>query len=162
MFKKAERKNFTGNEIIDFAQDIYMTDLTMYECECDCDKCRMMCKAPCCGTVEEMQRLIDHGYGDRLMLDTWGGQPDMLKPALKGYEGQNAPWDVSSLEGCTFWKDGKCELHTLKLKPLGGRIATHDREKSIYEKFTDFMDENWEKGGAADILIERWENNLDL
>lgn len=39
--------------------------------ECSCDECRLMCQAPCCGTPEEMQSLIDAGYGNRLMHDNW-------------------------------------------------------------------------------------------
>lgn len=127
----------------------------MYANECECERCRIMCQYPCCGTVEEMRRLIQNGYGDRLMLDSWQDAPEMLKPALKGYENQSAPWDTGSIEGCTFWKDGKCELHALGLKPLGGRIATHDREKSVYDELENYLDEDWETQ-KADEIIEFW------
>ena len=70
--------------------------------ECDCEICSRMCTAPCCGTPEEMQNIIGAGYGDRLCLDEWPGEGTDLHPALKGFEGSEAPYHVRSEEGCTF------------------------------------------------------------
>ncbi len=99
--------------------------------ECSCEKCQQMCKRPCWGTPEDMQRIIDAGYGHRLMRDFWGASKDeeneytfILSPALKGHEGEKAPFYPRSPEGCTFWKDGLCELHDLGLKPIEGKLAT--------------------------------------
>lgn len=90
-----------------------------------------MCKRPCWGTPEDAKRLIDAGYGHRLTRDFWGSREDgvnvdthILCPALKGYEGTKAPFFPRSEEGCTFWKDGLCELHDLGLKPIEGKLAT--------------------------------------
>ncbi len=53
-----------------------------------CEKGMSFCKRPCWPTPEEAKRLIDAGYGDRLMMDFWAGNnPHMiLCPANPGYE----------------------------------------------------------------------------
>jgi hypothetical protein len=84
-----------------------------------------MCKdRPCWGTPEDIKKIIDAGFRDRLMFDYWSGDPDiyMLAPALVGYEGKNAPWWPNGK--CTFLdQNDRCELHDLNLKPLEGRVA---------------------------------------
>lgn len=89
---------------------------------CACERCRVMCEKPCWGTPDEIQRLIDAGFGDRLALDYWSGDETIyvLAPALKGHEGQEAPWTNWSQDGCTFWQDGLCQLHEMGLKPSEG------------------------------------------
>ncbi len=123
--------------------------------ECDCEKCSSMCHSPCCGTPEDMDKLMDAGYGDRLMYDDWPDGETMLKPALKGYGGERAPWEVSSLMGCTFWKKGKCELHSLGLKPSLGKLAIHDQPQEEKTEICEFIEESWKKKKAKKTL-ERW------
>ena len=95
---------------------------------CSCSKCGEMCNRPCWPTPDEAQKLIEAGYGDRLMLDYWvgdgyaGGDIRLISPANQGYEGKMAPsWPQGA---CTFYKDGLCGLHDLGLKPIEGRRAT--------------------------------------
>lgn len=123
--------------------------------ECDCDKCSRMCTAPCCGTIEDMQNLIDAGYGNRLMLDDWPDDNDIIKPAMKGHEGGKAPWDVRTEEGCTFWKDGKCELHQSGLKPTQGKLAHHDNDYFQLKEIENFISDSWGKDEAKEF-IEKW------
>lgn len=135
----------------------YIDKLGIAPSECACERCQSMCQAPCTGSVEDMERLIDAGYADRLMFDdlpSKGHPPDILKPALKGVEGGPAPWQTSSSEGCTFWKGGKCELHDLGLKPTLGRLAYHGKN-DFYDKYAKISSEDWATERAFD-LIERW------
>src|SRR5579863_7456826 len=103
---------------------------TLKESVCDCEKCRAMCRKPCWGTPEDISRLIQAGYGDRLMLEYWTGECDKKDiefpaPALKEFEGGTAPFIPKSEGGCTFWKDGLCELHEKGLKPTEARVVDH-------------------------------------
>jgi len=130
--------------------------------ECSCDRCQRMCHAPCCGSVEDMEKIMDAGYAKRLMFDDLpsirdGG--DFLKPALKGYEGERAPWHTESLHGCTFWKGGKCELHKRGLKPIQGKIAHHNGSKASGEEYAAISKADWEsERGLA--CIYRWKKEV--
>jgi hypothetical protein len=139
-------------------RDQEMHNLKMYEIECSCDICSSMCHCPCAPTVDEAEQLINAGYGNRLMLDdrSWG--PSMLKPAYKSLEGKPTPDIVLAYhpDGCTFWKDGLCELHNLNLKPLEGRLAYHERGRFNYEELQDFICDDWEKNPKAQVVIEKW------
>lgn len=114
-----------------------------------------MCHAPCCGTVEEMDRLIDEGFAGRLMLDDWDGQEDMIKPALFGSESERAPYEIRSILGCTFWKEGKCELHDLKLKPFQGRFASHANTNEQCDAIVEVIRETWISHRAGEV-IDKW------
>lgn len=129
--------------------------MKIIETECDCEECSRMCHAPCCGTPQEMNMLIENGYGDRLMYDDLPGGADLLKPALKGFEGKKSPWEVSSLEGCTFWKDGKCELHSLKLKPYQGRYTHHSLTDQQYGELGEYINDSWNSLEAKEV-IKKW------
>lgn len=90
---------------------------------CDCEKCRNQCHTPCLGTPDDIVRLIDAGYGDRVAITTWmagmliGVYPSpvlMIQPTL-----EDNGW-------CTFRRpDGLCELHDKGLKPTEGRLSHH-------------------------------------
>lgn len=137
----------------------YLNRLNVLPVECSCDQCKRMCRAPCCGSVEDIEKLIDAGYSDKLMFDDLPSSPDagdLLKPALKGYEGQQAPWEVRSLRGCTFWNaEGKCDLHEKGLKPIQGRIALHGNQHYDENIYIDLMKEDWGSQRAL-ALILRW------
>ena len=101
--------------------------------ECSCTVCRHMCeRRPCWGTPEDIKKILDYGFGLRLMRDYWSGgvntdvgSIDIISPAIVGCEGGSAPsWPSGR---CTFLTDeGLCELHDLGLKPIEGRAAHHD------------------------------------
>jgi len=127
----------------------YLSKLNVLPSECSCDKCKRMCHAPCCMSVEDAEKLLNAGYASRLMFDDLPSNPDtadFLKPALKGYEGEHSPWETSSLRGCTFWnEDGKCELHDKGLKPIQGRIAIHDNTNYDMNQLAGVLNERWKK-----------------
>lgn len=132
------------------------TKLKVLATECACERCSQMCQAPCCPTPEEVIVLIERGYAGRLMLDDWPGQADIVKPALKGHEGEKAPWSVKTLDGCTFWTaDGKCALHSRGLKPLQGRLAHHDLTDEENASIAEQIEEAWTTDKAAEV-IEAW------
>ena len=122
--------------------------------ECSCDRCKAMCTAPCCGKPEDFDKLIAEGYGSRLMIDDWPGDI-LIKPAMKGYEGQRAPWSTRLPQGCTFWKDGLCELHDSGLKPTQGKLCHHSYEGEENLAIADYIRKSWQ-GKKAKNLIAKW------
>lgn len=91
-------------------------------CECSCDKCKSQCHTPCLGTPEDIERLIKAGYGDRLALTEW------VAGVLMGLCDEPIQMIQARLEDngwCTFYHDGKCELHDKGLKPTEGRLSHH-------------------------------------
>lgn len=136
---------------------------------CSCDVCQHMCRLPCQGDVEDMTALIDAGYANRLSLDYLGYDTDdggtryvwMLVPALKGEEGKRTGIQRSSLRGCTFLGiQGLplCQLHTLKLKPLEGRLAHHHpmlRKPKDIVQMQSYIRSTWDTPEGA-ALIARW------
>jgi|SRR5580692_957370 hypothetical protein len=123
--------------------------------ECSCVKCSFMCQAPCCGTPDDIELLIEKGYANRLMFDDLPGGENMIKPALKGHEGKMSPWNTFSREGCTFWSDGKCELHTLGLKPSQGKLCHHSLSITENLEIGDFINESWENDKGIEV-INKW------
>jgi Fe-S-cluster containining protein len=123
---------------------------------CACGQCQEMCKnRPCWPTPDEAKKLIEAGYGSRLMDDYWVGEPDihLLCPAIKGFEGKGAPW--SPYGKCTFLTDeGLCEIH--HMKPVEGRKAMHQGKYNngihqavavLWEYYDPFIEEWREKYG---------------
>lgn len=123
--------------------------------ECKCVRCQSMCHAPCCGTPEDIENLIKNGYASRLMLDDWQTSDcnaDIIKPALKGSELQLAPWEVSSIAGCTFWKNGLCELHDSGLKPCQGKMALHEMTEKEGDQIGAYIKRSWETEKAKEVI----------
>jgi len=70
------------------------------ECQ-GCERGMKFCQRPCWPTPDEARRLIDAGYGDRLMMDFWAGSdPHMiLCPANPGYESKECEdFEMTRLE----------------------------------------------------------------
>lgn len=40
--------------------------------ECSCEKCKNLCRTPCLGTPEDINKLLEAGYGKRLNFDGYG------------------------------------------------------------------------------------------
>lgn len=88
---------------------------------CKCQKCKSQCRTPCLGTPQDIERLIDAGYGKRLAPTLWAAGMIMgickaPIPMIQAKAGE---------EWCTFYKDGLCELHEKGLKPTEGRLSHH-------------------------------------
>ncbi len=74
---------------------------------------------------------------------------------MEGPNGEEAPYETWSPRGCTFWKNGLCELHSLGLKPSQGKLAHHSLSENDCDEIGEFMNESWEKG-KGDKVIEKW------
>lgn len=90
-------------------------------CECKCSLCKMQCHTPCLGTPQDIGRLIDAGYTDKLAPTLWGagmimGVIDVPIPMIQAIAGE---------EYCVFFHSGLCELHDKGLKPTEGRLSHH-------------------------------------
>lgn len=103
------------------------------ESSCECQKCVNMCanSRPCWGTPDDIKKIIDAGYGNRLMTDWYSGESTnheeilLETPAIVGYEQSMAP--NYPIGRCTFLtENNKCELHDKGLKPIEGRMASCD------------------------------------
>lgn len=123
------------------------------ETQCQCDICVSMCNnRPCWPTPKEAEKLIDEGYGNRLMLDYFFGKEnsiDILSPASKGSEGISAP---HLPQGCTFFDGRSCELHDKGFKPLEGRVdSCKNDDNSVHEDIVEMWDSD-----EGRIVVERW------
>lgn len=104
--------------------------------ECSCINCQNMCRIhPCTTTPNDVERLIEAGYIERLSLDYFDlEEPEpylpcmnrwrTVKAVLPGVKGREFVERNPSQGECTFLTaNGLCELHDIKLKPTMGRIA---------------------------------------
>lgn len=90
--------------------------------ECKCQECKSQCRiAPCLGTPEDITKLIAAGYEDRLSPTEW--RAGMLMGVID--RPVNMIQATQEKGGCTFFKDGLCELHDKGLKPTEGRLSNH-------------------------------------
>lgn len=118
-----------------------------------------MCRhRPCWPTPDDVQRLIEADYADRLMVDWWfdrdkGKTIYLLTPAIVGRESGEAP---AHPEGaCTFLNaDGLCQIHDGGLKPTEGQIALcgNRTPEGLHERIARAWDDV-----VAQALIDRWE-----
>lgn len=92
------------------------------ENECSCSICQSMCKTPCIGTPEEMKKLKEAGYENRLSNSIWAY--GKLVGTHENTVEIIAPMYDHNKNACTFFNEGKCELHELNLKPMEGRFAS--------------------------------------
>lgn len=127
---------------------------------CDCEVCRGYCKRPGWWTVEQAEAAIKAGYARRMMLEI---SPDMdfgvLSPAFKGCESFFA-LNIYSKNGCTFLKEGLCEIHSTEHLPLECRFCHHERTGKGPRCHSDLeADWNTEKGKR---LVRRWANIVNL
>ena len=121
---------------------------------CSCDICRNYCQRPGWWTVAQATRAVEAGYADRMMLEI---SPELffgvLSPAFKGNEG-NVAWQSFARQGCTFLKEGLCELYGTGLQPLECRFCQHSRP-SLGEKCHLAIEKDW-YSKAGQKLIIRW------
>lgn len=96
--------------------------------ECKCTLCKSQCTStPCLGTPEDMKKIIDAGYGDRVAPTIWA--VGMLINVISTPIDMIAPlWDDKK-QSCTFYTNGLCELHDQGLKPTEGKLSHHTAEK---------------------------------
>lgn len=117
------------------------------ETQCSCILCKSMCsRSPCVPTPAEASRLIDEGFADSLALSKW-------TDPLTGKEYVFVAPKIADT-GCVFFNDQHlCDLHDRGLKPLEGRLASHNYEDNRLRKF---VSEKWcSKAGIK--IMERIE-----
>jgi hypothetical protein len=123
---------------------------------CSCETCRNYCMRPGWWTVEQASRAIDAGYADRMMLEMAPeGTFSVLSPAFKGNE-VNFALEVFSTQGCTFFKEGLCELFGTGHEPLECRFCHHDRVgagKTCHEA----IEADWNTPDAKRLIV-KWGN----
>ena len=124
---------------------------------CSCDVCLSYCKRPGWWTVEEASRAIQSGYAQRMMLEISPGNDfGVLSPAFKGNE-VNYARQAFAGNGCTFLRNGRCELFGTGLQPLECRYCHHERAGLGVQCHRD-IEEEW-KQNEAKRLIVRWGNS---
>lgn len=89
--------------------------------QCKCSACKNQCRTPCLGTPEDIEKIIDAGYADRLALTQWAagiflGVINVPIPMIQ---------PVAGKEYCAFLENGLCILHDKDLKPTEGRLSHH-------------------------------------
>ncbi len=127
---------------------------------CKCQKCKQQCmNSPCIGTPEDMKRLIDAGYADRLAPTQWAF--GMLIGMHHEPVAMIAPQFDQERGCCTFLKDGLCTLHELGLKPTEGRLSNHVAgptnfipKKSIgWNVAKEWLDAGWDEERVEEVLV---------
>lgn len=98
-------------------------------CQCKCSQCKEQCHTPCLGTPEDIEKIIDAGYADKLEITHWAsgiimGVTNQVIPMIQARAGN---------EYCAFFKDGLCLLHDKGLKPTEGRLSHHSIRKDNYK-----------------------------
>lgn len=88
---------------------------------CQCERCKSQCHTPCLGTPEDIEKLIDSGYGNRLAVTEW------CVGMVLGLTARPIHMIQAKVEDgwCTFYHNGLCELHDKGLKPTEGRLSHH-------------------------------------
>ena len=121
---------------------------------CSCEICTAYCRRPGWWTLEEAGKAIEAGYGPRMMFEV---SPDrrfgVLSPAFKGNEG-NYAFQEYSKNGCTFLKNGLCELFGTGHQPLECRFCHHDRKGKGVKCHLD-IEKEWMTDDAKRMVI-RW------
>ena len=97
---------------------------------CKCQECKKQClRAPCLGTPQDILRLIDAGYADKLSFTEWA---TALFLGRVGYTIKMIQAKQTDT-GCIFFENGLCQLHDLGLKPTEGRLSNHTIKAENYQ-----------------------------
>jgi hypothetical protein len=123
---------------------------------CSCEICVSYCKRPGWWTVDEAQKAIEAGYAERMMLEM-SPKKDfaVLSPAFKGNE-CNYSLQIFAQNGCTFLKDGLCELYDSGFEPLECRYCHHKRKGMGIKCHTD-IEKEWNSPEAKRLIV-KWGN----
>ena len=134
--------------------------------ECKCQLCKRQCHTPCLGTPQDILRLIDAGYADRLAPTVWAagvlmGVVAQPVPLIQA-ECLDGAWggllDVGADCHCTFYtKDGLCELHDKGLKPTEGRLSHHSIRLDNFKRNRSIswaVVQEWLSPDNADVVAE--------
>lgn len=96
---------------------------------CRCAKCQSQCHTPCLGTPEDILKIMEAGFVDRLAPTEWWVGVLMRvcdRPVYMVQAKQENGY-------CTFFHDGLCELHELGLKPTEGKLSHHSLKADNFD-----------------------------
>lgn len=127
---------------------------------CNCEICKNYCKRPGWWTVDQAESAINAGYANRMMLEI---SPEMdfgvISPAFRGCEG-NIAVNTYSLNGCNFYKNSLCELHSTIHIPLECRFCHHERTGMGNKCHLD-IERDW-KTPKGQKLVKKWGDIVGL
>ena len=111
---------------------------------CKCGDCKKHCQtAVCLGTPQDIEKIIDAGFKDRLIIKKWhfdtitGNSNDLVAMCQpKFIEGK----------GCAFFEDGLCTLHNAGLKPTEGKLGHHSKKEDS---------QSWNKS-LVGVIAKTW------
>ena len=127
---------------------------------CSCEICTGYCIRSGWWTVEETERALNAGLGNRMMLELYLQlKIGVLSPAFAGCEGGIALQEFSHA-GCNFLKNGLCELFGTGLEPLECRFCHHDR-KGQGAICHAALEKEW-KTPAGQALVFKWISSAGL
>lgn len=127
---------------------------------CSCSVCKNFCRRPGWWTVEQAEKVVASPYAGRLMLEIAPeGDFGVLSPAFRGCESYLAINEYSR-QGCTFLKNGLCELHKSKFMPLECRFCHHDRI-GVGKQCHDDLEKDWHTPKGQN-LIQIWGKKVGL
>ena len=127
---------------------------------CSCETCQNMCQVPCWGSPAEIQKLLDLGYGDKMMLaerdhpKQKGRCIAVISPAKGGREGKD---NIATETACVFQSnEGLCGLHNI-CKPIEGRLAICNNTAKSRQPvdLRDRVAEMWDTP-EAQALVRDW------
>jgi len=91
---------------------------------CKCNDCKKQCTvSPCLGTPDDIEKIIDAGYGDKVFPTDWAAgilmrvTEDIVPMFQLEYDVQKGH--------CVLFENGLCKLHDLGLKPTEGKLSHH-------------------------------------
>lgn len=99
--------------------------------QCKCQLCKKQCAtAPCLGTPEDIEKIIDAGYGSKVFPTDWaaGIAMGINTDIIEMYQLEQTE------TGCIFFKDGLCGLHESGLKPTEGKLSHHSHKLETFTK----------------------------
>ena len=121
---------------------------------CGCDVCLAYCRRPGWWSVSECSKAIQAGHAPRMMLEL---SPDrsfgVVSPAFAGNEGDFA-LQKHAAAGCTFLREGRCQLHGTGFQPLECRHCHHDRP-GAGPLVHAALERDW-MTPAGQAVVERW------
>lgn len=120
--------------------------------ECRCSHCQSQCQTPCLGTPDDIIRIIEAGYADKLSMTLWmvGLKANKLSYPVPMVQA------IATEKGCIFLKNGLCELHDSGLKPTEGKLSNHTTrlDNYIFEMSLSWnVAQEWLKEENTDKII---------
>jgi len=94
---------------------------------CKCSLCKKQCQTcPCLGTPEDIQKIKDAGFADKIFPTVWAA--GLIMGVIDREIDMEQPGFNEETGSCVFYKDGLCQLHDLGLKPTEGRLSHHSHK----------------------------------